>query len=313
MDQLIKQENELAIHITHYGKWIIDEENNINIDCYVTNDNRRVLSLRGTARAMGLKGGGSGALVRSLHAKWIEPYLSQNLIKWLDDIENNRVQDIIGNRKKNFTPFDGDLFVDLCKAYIQANNDGIFNGPQWNKQKQTAERLLSVMSAFAKVGIVALIDEITGYQEEREKDELQKILSLYIREEFMPWTKRFPDEFYKEIFRLKNWEYKGNPKPGIIGKITNYLVYEQLPEGVIEELRSKNPIVYKHGRRKYKHHQYLTESTGIPHLDKHLASVITLMRGCDNWDEFDKLFRKSFDLPSQLEIQLKDDNSIIFN
>ena len=213
MDQLIGQKNKLQPQVTHYGKWVIDRENNINIDCYVTSDNRRVLSLRGTARAMGLRGGGSGALVRSLKSKWIEPYLTQNLVKWLDDVENNKIHDLIGNRKRNFTPFDGDLFVDLCKCYIQANNDGIFNGPQWERQKQTAERLLNVMSAFAKVGIVALIDEITGYQEERERDELQKLLALYIREEFMPWTKRFPDEFYKEIFRLKGWEYKGNHKP----------------------------------------------------------------------------------------------------
>ncbi len=49
------------------------------------------------------------------------------------------------------------------------------------------------MTAFAKTGLVAVIDEVTGYQYDRERDELQKLLSAYISEELMPWTKRFPD------------------------------------------------------------------------------------------------------------------------
>lgn len=37
-----------------------------------------------------------------------------------------------------------------------------------------------IIRSVAKVGIVALVDEVTGYQYEREKDELQKILKAYI-------------------------------------------------------------------------------------------------------------------------------------
>lgn len=80
---------------------------------------------------------------------------------------------------------------------------------------------------------------------------------------------------------------------------------------MLEELRNKNPVIYKHGYRKHKHHQYLTENTGIPHLDKHLTSLITLMRACDTWDQFDKLFRKSFGLSEQLEIELNDNNIML--
>lgn len=162
-----------------------------------------------------------------------------------------------------------------------------------------------LVRSLSKVGIIALIDEATGYQEEREKDELQKILAAYIREEFSPWTRRFPEEFYKEMFRLKNWNYKENSKPGIVGKITNTLVYEMLPEGVLEELQNKNPVDIKIHRRKLKHHQYLTESTGVPHLDKHLVSVITIMRACDTWEQFEKMFTKVFNLPYQLNLFLE--------
>lgn len=302
-EELMKDESNLLSTVTHKGKWMIDDELGLSIDCYVMDDMRRVLSLRGTARAIGLRGGGSGALLRVLNSQWMQPYLTTGLYEWKESVEHGTIQLIQTSTNRKITPFDCELFVDLCKIYVQAKNDGVFDGTQWEGQSETADRMLKIMSVFAKVGIVALIDEITGYQEEREKDELQKLLSKYISEEFLPWAKRFPDEFYMEICRLKGWEYKGRPKPPIIGKITNYLVYEQLPEGILEELQAKNPKDVS-GNRKKRHHQLLTLDTGVPHLDKHLAQVIALMRASDSWNEFDRLFRKSYHLDTQSELAM---------
>lgn len=282
--------------VAYHGVWDVLGNNAILIDCYVTDDKKRLLSLRGTARAMGFKGGGSTALVRNLSAQWIRPYLSDSVSNWLNNVDT--LERVDGARGKDFIPFESDLFVDLCNSYVKAKNDGIFDGPRWKKQSETADKMLAIMSAFAKVGIVAIIDEITGYQVEREKDELQKILAHYINKELLPWAKRFPDEFYIEMFRLKGWEYRGIPKPPYVGKLTNYLVYEQLPEGVIQELKIKNPI-NERGNRLNRHHQFLTDHTGIPHLDKHLSSVITLMRISDNWNDFEKNFKKAFNVKGQ--------------
>lgn len=285
------------VKVTHHGRWIIDKEKDISINCYVTNNERRLLSLRGTAKAMGLIGGGSQALTRNLKSKWIEPYLTENLKQWMRDIEDGSIELVRGDNGKRFYPFDSDLFVDLCKAYVQADKNGVFDNlkpPFDGNQKAIADRMLSIMSAFAKVGIVALIDEVTGYQYDREKEELQKLLAAYVREEFLPWTSKFPEEFYKEMFRLKKWEYKGRFKSPLVGKYTNELVYDALSESVLEELRERNPVIQDKNYRRYRHHQFLTKETGLPHLDRHLASVITLMRVSDNWEEFKKMFAKVF-------------------
>lgn len=66
------------------------------------------------------------------------------------------------------------------------------------------------MRVFARVGITALVDEATGYQYDREKNELQKILKAYIAEDLLPWQKRFPDIYYKELFRLNGWDFTVN-------------------------------------------------------------------------------------------------------
>jgi hypothetical protein len=149
--------------------------------------------------------------------------------------------------------------------------------------------------AFARVGIIALVDEATGYQADRDRDELHKILAAFISEELLPWAKRFPDEFYQQMFRLKGWQYspiKGK-RPREAGKITNQLVYEKLPPGVLDELRRKNPVV-SNWQRRYKHHQFLTEDIGHPSLQRHLLAVTTLMRAATTWREFDALLQKAF-------------------
>lgn len=163
------------------------------------------------------------------------------------------------------------------------------------QEQRYAKAADTLMRAFATVGIIALVDEATGYQAEREKDELQKILSAYISPELMPWTKRFPPEFYEQMFRLRNWQYRplSTKRPLTAGKLTNQLVYEKLPPGVLDELRRKNPTD-ETGRRKHKHHQFLTNDVGNPHLEKHLAVVTTLMRISPNWRVFMSHFSRAF-------------------
>ena len=271
------------ISAVSYGQWELD--NNISIDCYVTDDGQRLLSLRGTARAMGLSGSGSVALLRNLNTNYLQPYLSDDLKDWIYKANNNELYKVKGYRTP-FVPFNATLFVDVCKAYISAKNDGVFDLDGWEKQSELADKLLAIMSAFAKTGIIALIDEITGYQELRKKDELQKLLEEFVRKEYLPWTKRFPNEFYEEMYRLKGWDYNGNARTPLVGKLTNYLVYDLMPEGVLEELQKRNPVDEKIHRRKYRHHQFL-EETGIDYLDKHLISLINMMRAFDTWEEFE--------------------------
>ena len=223
------------------------------------------------------------ALVRNLNSQWISPYLSNGLRDWLENANRNTLPQYLTKRGGKFTPFGADIFVDLCKAYVDAKHDGIL---KMKSQIQIADKMYAIMTAFAKTGLSAVIDEVTGYQYDREQDELQKLLSKYVSEELMPWAKRFPDEFYKQMFRLKGWTYTGTNRPQYVGKLTNQYIYDQLPEGVLQELKEKTP-------KNKRLHQSLTESVGVPHLDKQLQKIIALMQASDTWEEFEILFDKA--------------------
>jgi len=284
--------NDSELIVTHQGVWNIAD--GINMDCYVTKDKKRLMSLRGTARVMNIKGGGSKGLFRNLKAKYLKPYLSDHLQTWVNRASDGKLSKINAVYGPSFVPFDSNLFVDICKAYIEADNNNILN----YNQSITARRLLGIMTAFAKIGIASVIDEITGYQEERESNEMQKLLSKYISSELLPWTKVFNDEFYIQLFRLKKWgkfQKSGQKMPQVVGYLTNDIIYERLPEKVLESLKNNTPKS-EAGNNSAKLHQSLSKDIGLEHLKQHLLAVIVLMKSSEEYDHFlyllDKVYQK---------------------
>jgi len=160
------------------------------------------------------------------------------------------------------------------------------------------------LSGLARVGILALVDEATGYQETRARDELQVILEKYVHAEFRRWVHTFPDEFFEQIYRLQGWEFRPgtSKRTPQVGKLVNKYIYEELPPGVHDELRRLNPRTDK-GYRKHKHHQYLTPDTGSVHLDRQISTVTTLMRIARNKRDFEDLFERAFP-PAQARLPL---------
>jgi hypothetical protein len=153
------------------------------------------------------------------------------------------------------------------------------------------------------------VDEATGYQEERERDELNKLLAVYLSEERLKWAKMFPDEFYRQLYRLQGWQYPtGAKRTPLVGKLTNQLVYEKLPPGVLEKLRELNPKIKSTKRRKWKFTQFLSHDIGQPDLRDHLLQLIAIMRASANKSIFKRLFARAFPSgPEQLELSLDDE------
>ncbi|MGA9451418.1 MAG: P63C domain-containing protein [Verrucomicrobiia bacterium] len=176
--------------------------------------------------------------------------------------------------------FEGTDLIEICDMYLkarQAAGEGKVKLTQ--AQKNLAARAEIITRAFAKVGIVAAIDEASGYQKANE--EYQRLLAQYIAEDLQPWIKTFGENFYYQIYRLKGWDWSRYTDdkinhPWEVAKITNRIVYEKLPAGVLEKLKELNPITEK-GYRKHKNFQFLTPNLGYVHLVKHLGHVESIM------------------------------------
>lgn len=278
---------------THVGTIEIGDK---QISCAVLENGRRLLTQETFLIAVGRAGkarGDKGSVKLNRNpVESLPPFLSENLRPFFGDDLQQAVPIVFRTlRGIKAYGYDAELLPMVCEVYLKARDAGAL----MPNQEHLAKACDVLMRGLARVGIIALVDEATGYQETRARDELNRILERYISAELLPWTKKFPDAFFKEIYRLHGWEYKPGSykRPGYVGTLINELIYNQLPPGVLPELRRKNPVMPK-GYRKYKHFQFLTEETGNPHLDKQIVSVMTLMRVSDNKEMFHKLFEKAF-------------------
>ena len=276
--------------ISYSGKVVIG---NKELSCAVLDDGTRILTNTAVFQAFDRPRKGKPSeeyrlknVPAFITANNLKPYIERELQE-----ENYEVEYI--RNGKIYTGYKAEILPIICDIYLSARDDNVLT----ESQKPLAVASDILMRSLAKVGIVELIDEATGYQYERDVKALQELLSQYIAKEFLPWVKTFDDEFYIQMFRLRGWDYKGRLKTPYAGQITNFLVYNRLPEGVLEELKRLNPILNKNGYRKYKLHQGLTKEKGYQHLTQQISTVTTMMRGFDTWDEFEPVFRKAFNVP----------------
>ena len=275
---------------THQGILKIGER---EMPCAVLDDGTRIISRNAIFRAFGrTKRGRKKDEVRVpnmpafIDANNLQPFIYEELRGVLKQIE---YKNLSGQMTQGY---DAKILPLLCDVYLEARRS---SNVLTKHQLPLAEASEILVRSFAKIGIIALIDEATGYQEIRDRIALQKILDKYLTDEWANWTKTFPDDYYKELFRLKNVTFPPIPsstkKPSYVGHWTNDIIYDRLAPGVKEALKEKNPRLSS-GFRSRKHHQHLTRDYGHPELTDLLSNVIFLMKGCTSWDDFkDRLNR----------------------
>lgn len=267
----------------------------VQIDCYVLDDETRVLSQRGIFKGLGVKRGGprndkepsnTGAEIpRFASQKWLKPFINNDLEMALKS--PILFQPPTGHQGYGYP---AEMLVDVCDAILEAEKQGATGMPQANM----VEHAWALIRGFAKVGIIALVDEATGYQEMRAKKALADILENFLSDYRQKWTKTFPDEFYKQIYRLRGWDWDGSARrPDAIGGWTNNIVYDRLAPNLTDELRALNPT-NSSGERLSKHHQWFNPEYGHPLLKEHISGVIALMRASSTWEGFKRSLNRAY-------------------
>ncbi len=265
------------------------------IPCAVLEDGTRILTQEGFLMAIGRSG--KPAAGRGSKVEKVAPFLDLMNLKPFVDLElADSTKPIVfrvpsGGRAYGYK---AELLPKVCEVYLRARDAGVL----LKTQQKFAAACDILVRALAHVGIVALVDEATGYQAERERDALARILEAFVSKELKKWVKTFPPEYYRELCRLKGIEYPPVKKtfPQYFGHLTNDIVYDRLAPGVKDELQRKNPVVDQKHRR-HKHHQYLTRDIGHPALREHLWAATALMKASDDWSQF-----KAFSHPYFLDL-----------
>ena len=279
----------------------------LSIPCYVLEDGTRVFSGRGIQKILGSTATSGKWLEKFVNSDEISPYLAvkkTGISSVLDKLSSpiKFYRPSAGGSQSETYGYEVTLLIDICDAIISSSETGKFN------DKSIIKNANIIIRAVAKVGIIALVDEATGYDKEkkRAKDELQKFLKQFLSDEASKWVKTFEDSFFEMIYKMRGWNWNmTNKRPGVVGQWINNIVYERIAPLTLSTLNDKNPKNEK-GYRKDKHHQFFTEDIGKPKLKEYLASVEALGRASNyNWDIFMELLDRAFPKQPQKIIDIE--------
>ncbi|WP_414449064.1 P63C domain-containing protein [Burkholderia sp. 22PA0099] len=253
----------------------------VEIPCYVLEDGTRVLSQRGMVAGLGMTygsgQGGADRLTGFAGGKAISPFINNEMMALIQ--HPIRFAHSGGGGVANGYP--ATLLADICDAVLAARAAGSLQ----KQQEHIAAQCEILVRGFARVGIIALVDEATGYQKDRARDALAQILEKFVAKELQPYVRTFSPEYYEEMFRLRGLNYppeNPNFRPQYFGVLTNDVVYGRLAPGLLSELKA----LAKKGERKAHLHRRLTQDIGHPKLREHLASVTTIMKLSSNYADF---------------------------
>ena len=272
--------------------------NDIEIPCYVLEDGNRVITQSGLLKALGLSKGGV------TDEKYKEFGGGARLMSLLDQItskplQTNNIRGVLKNpviftyQKTKHYGYEALILQEITRTISKAYLKGLLS----KRQEKIGISAEILDDAFSKIGIIALIDEVTGYQKVRGKQDLQKFLDKFLLQEHAKYVPTFGDDFFETIYKMKGWDWnivnKGQ-NPSVMGHYINNFVYARVAPQVLHELKKLNPTLFGKGRRQFKHTQFIDKDFGHPKIKEHISAIVALGKASGyNWRNFQRLINRA--------------------
>ena len=256
------------------------------IDCYVLDDGRRVLSQRG--------------ILKQIAGRSDEGDLGRYLDKVNDGAAKNALRQNDGSfvfLSGGGTKCNGREAKDvaaLATFFVTAALDGTLPPEKF----YIAVNATKLLGALATIGLEALVDEITGYEKERQARFLEDRIALYIVDDPQTYRKLWTDRLVKtmcQTFRVAHDKSKGFPifLTGIAGKLYDSILSSQL----VDVVRDMDP--HAKGIKYFQH--FTPEARRV--LSAELSVVETLaLQSRDKEDFWAKVRNRYEGAPYQLSM-----------
>src|SRR5215218_8643982 len=257
---------------THDGTVTLGDK---NIFSAVLENGQRVLSqgdfleLLGRHRKANVrKEGGEGEerIPAILQGKAINQFISQEILEKSKPIAFRTTEGIRANGYR------ADLLPDVCEIYLKARDAGVLPP----NQAHVAVAADILIRGLAKIGIIAMIDEATGFQYDRPRRDLEEQLKTFLSDDLRRYVGTFPAEYFKHLCRLRGVELRHDMKlPPYFGTLTNNLVYRRIAPGLLIKLKERK---LERGKPSNKLFSWLSDDIGLRALLVHLGQVIGTMK-----------------------------------
>lgn len=266
---------------THEGVLQIGD---VEISCAVLDNGQRVLTQSDFMIALGRARQAKGReyydadvnLPAFLTAKNLKPFIDNELYVTSSQIVFKPMK---GVRAFGYS---AQLLPKVCEVFLKARDAGVLASTQEHIAKQ-AEVLIRGLAA---VGIVALVDEATGFQYDRPRRDLEEQLKKFLSEELRRWVSTFPADYFKELCRLRGVELRSDMRlPQYFGQLTNNLIYRRIAPGLLKKLKERRE---EKGKPSNKLFSWLSEDVGLRALLVQVGTVVGLMKLNTDYKTFEK-------------------------
>jgi hypothetical protein len=253
------------------------------IPCAVLENGKRLLTQSGFMLALGRARQAKGRgyyrgdvnLPAFLTAQNLKPFISKDL-----EVTSSQIEFRMKNGVRAFG-YSAELLPKVCDVFLDAKAAGVLT----HNQEPIAEKALMLIRGLAHVGIIALVDEATGFQYERPRRDLEEQLKKFLSESLRRWVRTFPADYFKHLCRLRGVDLRSDMKlPQYFGHLTNNLVYRRIAPGLLIRLKERRS---ERGSPSNKLNQWLSLDVGVPEVLVHLGTVIAVMKQHTNYDEFE--------------------------
>ena len=256
---------------THEGILEIGET---SISCAVLENGQRVLSQAEFLEALGRHRKanvrkeiqGEERIPAILQGKAINPFISKEILEKSRPIVFRTIH---GVRASGYR---ADLLPIVCEIYLKAREEKKL--PE--NQQHVAQQAEILIRGLATIGIIALVDEATGFQYDRPRRDLEEYLKKFLSESLVKWARTFPNDYFKHLCRLRGVVLRDDMRlPQHFGHLTNDLIYKRIAPGLLKALKDRRA---ERGNRSNKLHWWTSEELGHTELLLHLGTVVGLMK-----------------------------------
>ena len=256
----------------------------IDLDCYILKDGTPLLNKGKMMKAIGRSWKGASRTERPnfIGAVNIQPFIRPELEEKLKGV-------MFYDGGKLISGYHADILPLVCEVYLEARRAGAL----LPNQLPIAQKCEILVSAFARVGIIALIYEQLGYERYKHPDALRILIESYLVEEIRKWSKEFPDDLFLQMDRIYgNERTSSRNRPLYYAKFIRKYIYDPIEKGeVLSELDKRNPKNEK-GMRKHRHHSVLNTDKGLPVLKSQIWQVVGVLKSSAGKPQFERSYAR---------------------
>jgi hypothetical protein len=190
--------------------------------------------------------------------------------------------------------FDVTLLIDTANAIIGAEAKGELP----KRYERIAKQAHIIVGASAKSGIKYLVYSLAGYNPTAE--EVIAAFKLYVLEEAKKYEPEFPNELYREWYRLYDIPPPTRGKPWHFKYLTVNHIYHPLAESNGQILTLLRALKAKGGDQKAKLFQFLNQ-IGARALRIQLGRVLEMAESSSDKQTYEDKIRRRFSKQKEFE------------